>query len=208
MSPLSRRGFLAASAAAGGAALTTALSGCSSSDSTPPGTKTINLWDWYISQEPWFKREIELFEKKHPKIKIKRTVQVSDKYPDLVSLAFRGGSAPDMLMIPNNPSFDSQVSKGWLRDLGSYATARWRGRFPEGTFFNGVNMVGNKVYSATFGGNSPWLQLYIHNGLFKQAGITNPDGSVKIPKTWDDVTAAAAAFSHDSELVPTSSMTL
>ncbi|MFF3468465.1 ABC transporter substrate-binding protein [Streptomyces sp. NPDC001984] len=199
-SSLSRRGFLAAGAALGGTALTTALTGCSSSssDSAPPGSKTINHWDWYVSQEHWLKREIELFEKQHPKIKIKRTVQVSDKYPDLINLAFRGGRAPDMLMIPPNPKFDDQVGQGWLRDLDPHATAQWRGRFPDGNFFNGVNMVNGKVYSAPFGGAAPWLQLYIHNGLFKQAGITNPDGTVKIPKTWDDVTAAAAAITKKS----------
>jgi ABC-type glycerol-3-phosphate transport system substrate-binding protein len=199
MSPLSRRGFLAASAAVGGAALTTALSGCSSSsDSMPPGTKSVNHWDWYVSQEPWLKREIELFEKQHPKIRINRTVQVSDRYPDLINLAFRGGDAPDMLMIPSTPTLDEQVGDGWLRTLDDYATPQWRGRFPEGNFFNGVNMVEGKVYSAPFSGNAPWLQLYVHNGLFKQAGITNPDGSVRIPRTWDDVTAAAAAITGKS----------
>ncbi|MFJ9033099.1 ABC transporter substrate-binding protein [Streptomyces sp. NPDC102274] len=195
MSHFSRRGFLAASAALGGTALTTAVAGCSSSSgSTAPGTTTVNHWDWYVSQAPWLEREIELFQKKYPKIRIKRTVQVSDKYPDLVNLAFRGGNAPDMLMIPKSPQFDAQVSKGWLRSLDSYATTQWRSRFPDGSFFNGVNMVEDKVYSAPFGGTSAWLQLYIHNGLFKEAGITNADGSVRIPKTWDDVTSAADAI--------------
>lgn len=200
MSPISRRHFLAtASAAVGGTAITT-LAGCSSSSSgsTSAGTKTINHWDWYVAQAPWLKREIELFEKQHPKLKIKRTVQVSDKYPDLINLAFRGGNEPDMLMIPPDPKFDDQVSMGWLRALDSHATAQWRGHFPAGNFFNGVNMVQNKVYSAPFAGNAPWLQLYIHNKLFKQAGITNPDGSVKIPRTWDDVTAAAEAITQKS----------
>ncbi|MGW3956427.1 ABC transporter substrate-binding protein [Streptomyces sp. NPDC004752] len=200
MSPLSRRGFLAASATVGGAALTGGLTGCSSSsDAGPPGTKTINHWDWYVSQAPWVKREIELFQKKHPKIRIKRTVQVTDRYPDLLNLAFRGDEAPDMMMIPASPTFAQQVAMGWLHDLDSRATSSWRGRFPEGGFFNGVNMAEGKVYSAPFAGTAPWLQLYIHNGLFKQAGITNPDGSVKVPRTWDDVTAAAAAITKKSD---------
>lgn len=193
MSPLSRRGFLAASAAVGGAALTSALSGCgSSSDDAAAGSATVNHWDWYVSQEPWLENEIQLFEKQHPKIKIRRTVQVSDKYPDLINLAFRGGEAPDMLMIPPSPKFEDQVSMGWLRDLDSHATAQWRGRYPEGSFFNGVNMAGGKVYSAPFRSSAPWLQLYIHNGLFKEAGITDKKGAVRLPKTWDDVTHAAS----------------
>jgi len=199
MSSLSRRGFLTASAALGGTALASALTGCSSSSSsTPPGTRTIDHWDWFVSQEPWLKQEIALFEKAHPKIKIKRTVQVSDKYPDLINLAFRGGSAPDLLMIPSTPALQEQVADGWLRTLDDYATPQWRGRFPDGNFYNGVDMVEGKVYSAPFSGQAPWLQLYIHNGLFKQAGVTNPDGSVKLPKTWDDVTAAAEAITGKS----------
>ncbi|KIF78225.1 ABC transporter substrate-binding protein [Streptomyces sp. 150FB] len=196
MSPLSRRGFLTASAALGGTALTSALTGCSSSPSVPPGTKTINHWDWYVSQEPWLKQEIALFQKAHPKIRINRTVQVSDKYPDLINLAFRGNTAPDMLMIPKSPALEQQVADGWLRTLDDYATPQWQAKFPAGNFYNGVDMVEGKTYSAPFGGNSPWLQLYIHNGLFKQAGITNPDGTVKLPKTWDDVTAAAEAITR------------
>jgi ABC-type glycerol-3-phosphate transport system substrate-binding protein len=193
--PLSRRGFLAASAAVvGGGALTSALSGCSSSDATAPGTTTIDHWDWYVSQAPWLLNEIKLFQQKYPKIQIKRTVQSSDQYPNLINLAFRGGEAPDMLMIPASPQFDNQVSMGWLHPLNSFATTQWRSRFPSGNFFNGVNEVADDIYSAPFSGATPWLQLYIHNGLFKQAGITNPDGSVKVPKTWDDVTSAAAAI--------------
>ncbi|MBD0737360.1 ABC transporter substrate-binding protein [Streptomyces sp. CBMA29] len=198
--PLSRRGFLTASAALGATALGGGLAACSSSSSksTPAGTRTVTHWDWFVSQEPWVKNEIALFEKANPKIRIKRTVQVSDKYPDLINLAFRGGDAPDFFQIPSTPAFPDQVAQGWLEPLDSRATATWQGRFPEGSFFNGVDMIDNKVYSAPFGGAAPWLQLYLHNGLFKQAGITNPDGSVKIPRTWDDVTLAAEAITKKS----------
>ncbi|HEY3868455.1 MAG TPA: extracellular solute-binding protein [Actinocrinis sp.] len=195
--PLSRRGFLAASAAAvGGTALTTGLTGCSSSSSSSSSgaTTTITHWDWWTSQAPWLQNEIKLFQQKNPKITIKRTVQSSDQYPNLINLAFRGGEAPDVLMIANTPPFDNQVSMGWLKNLNSYATSQWQSRFPAGNFFNGVDMVSDRIYSAPFSGNAPWLQLYIHNGLFKQAGITNRDGSVKLPKTWDDVSSAAAAI--------------
>src|SRR5262245_18898026 len=148
MSPLNRRGFLAAF---GGAALTSALAGCgSSSQEAAPGSTTVNHWDWYVSQEPWLENEIQLFQKKNPTITIKRRVQVSDKYPDLINLAFRGGEAPDMLMIPPSPKFEDQVRMGWLLDLDSHATQQWRGRYPEGSFFNGVNEVDSKVYSAPF----------------------------------------------------------
>ncbi|MEV6109567.1 substrate-binding domain-containing protein [Streptomyces sp. NPDC051940] len=200
MSPISRRGFLTASAALTGSAALGGLTACSgdSSDSNPPGTKTITHWDWYLSQEPWLQNEIALFEKKHPKIRIKRTVQVSDKYPDLINLAFRGGNAPDFFMMPSTPAFTDQVAQGWARPLNDKATEQWQSRFPENNFFDGVNMAGGKIYSAPFGGAAPWLQLYVHNGLFKEAGLTNPDGSVKIPKTWDDVTRAAAAITAKS----------
>ncbi|GHJ41349.1 ABC transporter substrate-binding protein [Streptomyces sp. TS71-3] len=193
---LSRRGFLSASAAAfGAAAVGGGLTACSTSSGgdAPPGTRTVKHWDWYVSQEPWIKSEIELFQKRHPKIRIDRSVQVSDKYPDLVNLAFRGGDTPDILMVPATPTFPDQVSKGWLHPLDQWATDTWRSRFPADSFFNGVDMAEDKIYSAPFGGNAPWVQLYIHNGLFKEAGLVNADGSVAIPRTWDDVTRAAEA---------------
>ncbi len=196
---LSRRTLLSTAAAAGAAALGGAsLTACSSSDSSSSSTVTINYWDWYVSQASWVDNEIKLFQKEHPKVKIKKTTQVTNQYADLVSLAFRSGNPPDILMVPKSPPITQQVNQGWLLPVDKWATSSWRSRFPQDSFVEGVDIFGGKLYTAPFAGPAPSFQLYIHNGVFKNAGLTNPDGSVALPKTWDDVSRAAAAIKSKS----------
>ena len=196
----SRRSLLrAAGLGAGAVALGGgALAACSSSSSSSDGAITVNYWDSFVSQAPWVDNEIKLFQKANPKIKIKKTTQVSDQYPNLVSLAFRSDNAPDMFQLPKSPPLTQQVTQDWLTPLNKWATDSWQSRYPENSFIEGNNEFAGKIYSAPFAGPAPSLQLYIHNGVFKNAGLTNPDGSVAIPKTWDDVSRAAAAIKAKS----------
>ncbi|MGV9375642.1 extracellular solute-binding protein [Nonomuraea sp. NPDC003707] len=194
---LSRRQLLGAAVATGGAAF---LAGCGDSrqNAAPAQGTTLAYWDWYVSQAPWVDNEIKLFQQANGKTTIKKTTQVTDKYLDLVALAFRSGTAPDVLLLPTKPKLETHVGEGWLMPLDKWATPEWRSRFPANSFVEGVNIFGGKVYSAPFSGLAPALQLYIHNGVFKEAGLTNPDGSVLIPKTWDDITRAAEAITSKS----------
>jgi ABC-type glycerol-3-phosphate transport system substrate-binding protein len=159
---------------------------------------TITHWDWYASQAGWVDNEIKLFQQANPGILVKKTTQVSDKYADLVSLAYRSNNAPDLLMVPKSPQLSQQVSQGWLLPVDKWATTSWQSRFPQNSFVEGVDVFGGKVYTAPFAAPAPSLQLYVHHGVFKDAGLTNADGSPKLPKTWDDVTAAAEAIASKS----------
>jgi ABC-type glycerol-3-phosphate transport system substrate-binding protein len=194
---LSRRRLLQAAALSGGAAF---LAACGAGEKAggPSPAGTLAYWDWYVSQAPWVDNEIKLFQQANGKVAIQKTTQVTDKYPDLVSLAVRSGTLPDVFLLPKTPKLENQVGQGWLMPLDKWATPDWQSRFPKDNFVEGVNVFGGKVYSAPFSAIAPALQLYIHNGVFKQAGLTNPDGSVRIPKTWDDITRAAEAITAKS----------
>ncbi len=193
---MSRRHFLqAAVTTAGAATLGNALAACGSASSSG-STVTINHWDLWVSQGPWLNNEIKLFQQAHPNIKINKTTKVTDTYSNLLSLAVQSNNQPDFFMLPSTPKLNDMVARGWTMPLDKWANASWRAQFPPSSFFEGNNMFNGKLYSSPFSGqNGSWLQLYIHNGVFKQAGIVNADGSVKIPQTWDDVTAAADAIS-------------
>ncbi|MFI5695206.1 ABC transporter substrate-binding protein [Kribbella sp. NPDC051586] len=196
-SPISRRTLLRGAAGLAGAG---ALAGCSSGNDAQ-GSKaktTITYWDWYASQAGWVDNEIKLFQQAHPEIAVKKTTQVSDKYADLVSLAYRSNNPPDILMVPKSPQVSQQVSQDWLMPVDKWATKSWQSRFPESSFVEGVDVFGSKVYTAPFAAPAPSLQLYVHHGVFKDAGLTNDDGSPKLPKTWDDLTAAAEAIASKS----------
>jgi ABC-type glycerol-3-phosphate transport system substrate-binding protein len=183
--------------AAVAAAFAPALAACGSDDEASAGNQLAS-WDWMVSQGDWMNNEIKMFQKANPDTAIKKTTQVTDKYPDLLGLAVRSSTAPDVFQLPRTPAFDEQVRSDWLLPLDKWATDSWKARFGEGMFVEGANVVGGKTYSAPFNGAGSNLQLYCHHGLFKQAGLTNADGTVKLPKTWDDVTRAAEAITAKS----------
>ncbi|WP_020578114.1 ABC transporter substrate-binding protein [Actinopolymorpha alba] len=197
---MKRRDLLrAAVAAAGASVLSGGLAACSSEEGnrTTPST-SLTYWDWYVSQAGWVDNELKLFDKAHPGPSIKRTTQVTDRYADLLALSVRSKNTPDVFMIPKLPALQEQVDKGWLLPLDKWATSQWQSRFPANQFVEGVNVFGGKVYTAPFAAPAPSLQLYCHHGAFKDAGLTNADGTIKLPKTWDDVTRAAEAITSKS----------
>lgn len=196
--PLSRRSFLrGAMATAGLAVVGGSLAACGSDDGSGGGASSsgsLTYWDWYVSQAAWVDNEIKLFQKENPDLTIEKTTQVTDKYADLFALGERSGTMPDVFMIAKSPTIQEQVQNGWLLALDEWATDEWKARFPEGSFTEGVNVFDGKVYSAPFSGIAPSQQIYVHNGIFEQAGLTNADGSIKLPTTWDDVSRAADAI--------------
>lgn len=193
---MTRRSLFGAAAVLGASAVTGgALAGCSSSPSPASGgTVSITYWDWFVSQASWVNNEIRLFEKANKGIKITKTTQDTTQYANLVSLAYRSDNPPDAMMVPQAPTLGQQVTQGWFLPLNKYATPKWQSQFPPGSFVEGADEFNGKIYTAPFAGGAPSFQLYIHNGVFKSAGLTNSDGTVKLPQTWDDVTKAAAAI--------------
>jgi ABC-type glycerol-3-phosphate transport system substrate-binding protein len=183
--------------AAVAAAFTPALAACGSDDKAAAGSQLAS-WDWMVSQADWMDNEIKLFQAAHGGNTIRKTTQVTDKYPDLFALAARSGTAPDVFQIARTPTIQEQVSNGWLLPLDKWATESWKSKFGPGWFGEGGNTFGGKTYSAPFNGAGSNLQLYCHHGLFKQAGLANADGSPQLPKTWDDVTRAAEAITSKS----------
>ncbi|MBI2940215.1 MAG: extracellular solute-binding protein [Chloroflexi bacterium] len=155
--------------------------------STSGGVVTIEHWDWWVTQGPTIDNEIKLFEAAHPNIKIKKTTQVVDKYPELLQLAMKGESAPDVFLIADKPDLIDQVRQGWLLPLNQWATPEWQKQFPTASFAEGANVFGGKVYTAPFDGPAPWLQLYLNTKLFREAGLVDATGNIRAPKTWDDV---------------------
>jgi ABC-type glycerol-3-phosphate transport system substrate-binding protein len=182
--------------AAVAAAFAPTLAACSSDE--PSAGQQVTSWDWLVSQAGWMDQEIKLFQQAHGGSTVKKTTQVTDKYPDLIALAVRSGTAPDVFQLPRKPAIEEQVSTGWLLPLDKWATDSWKSRFGVGWFNEGGNTFGGKTYSAPFNGAGSNLQLYCHHGLFKQAGLINSDGTIQLPKTWDDVTRAAEAITSKS----------
>ena len=192
---IGRRSVLRAGALAlGGAALGGgALSACGGSGGGGDSdATTIDHWDWYISQGAWVKNELKLFGKAHPEIKVKRTENVQASYDKVFTLAERSNNAPDVFFITvNSMQLNEQVQQGWLAPLNDLAGPDWVRKFPAYSFAEGINMFDGKIYTAPFTKPIWFAQLYINNKVFKDAGLVDASGAVRIPKTWDEVTRAA-----------------
>ncbi|HUX87219.1 MAG TPA: extracellular solute-binding protein [Chloroflexota bacterium] len=155
---------------------------------------TINYWDWWVTQGPTIDNEIKLFQQKNPNVTVQKTTQVVDQYPNLLQLAMKAQTSPDVFLIPSAPTVIEQIDQQWLKPLDQWATPKWQAEFPPLSFAEGSNVFQGKVYSAPYDGPAPWLQLYINNKLFKQAGLVDSNGKVKTPQTWSDVQTAAQAI--------------
>ncbi len=196
---MTRRRFVQATA------MTTAIAGmgdvlaaCSSSTSSNSKTITVKYWDSYVTQSPYIQNEIKLFQKAHPDIKIARTIQSGDTYDNLFALSLRSNTTPDIATIPATPTFYEQIQKNWWLPLDKWANAQWRAKFPPLALHEGSNIFNGKLYTAPTTSLAVPFQLYVNNAVFRNAGLVNSDGSIQVPRTWDDVTHAAEAINKKS----------
>ena len=172
-----------------------ALAGCApstgSTTSTGPVTQaqidkamntptTLTFWSWV----PNLQTEVNLFEKKYPKIQVKlvNTTGGSQHYPKLRSALKAGKGVPDVAQIEFQyiPSFVQTKS---LLDLTPYGAADLKSDYVDWVW-NQV-AVNGAVWSMPQD-SGPLGNLY-RDDIYKKAGL---DGA---PKTWDDFATAAAA---------------
>jgi len=153
---------------------------------------TITYWDWWVAQGPTVDEGIKAFEAANPGITVQKTTQQDKDYTNLLNLAFQGDSAPDVFSVPEDQHlpFNTQIANGWEAPLDGLAGfSDWKASFPGQAFAEGINVIDGKTYSAPFFANLPNWQMYINVDLYKKAGLVNADGSLKLPKTLDDVMA-------------------
>lgn len=172
-----------------------ALAGCApstgSTSSTGPVTQaqidkamntptTLTFWSWV----PNLQNEVNLFEKKYPKIQVKlvNTTGGSQHYPKLRSALKAGKGVPDVAQIEYDyiPSFTQTKS---LLDLTPYGAADLKDQYVQWVW----NQVANSAGVWSIPQDSGPLGTLYRDDIFKKAGL---DGA---PKTWDDFATAAAA---------------
>lgn len=185
---------------AGGAAPTAVPEATSAPAVSTPAQ--LIYWDWAVTGGPALEEELKLFTQATG-IKVTRVVNAVDKYPDLFAMALRGGDAPDVFYIPQKPTFAEQVQSAWLTDLTRFNDfADFRARYPEPdlNFAEGTNTIGGKTYSAPFSDpkNAMWLQLWVNTKVFRDAGLVDASGEVLLPRTADDMLAAARTIKETS----------
>jgi multiple sugar transport system substrate-binding protein len=172
-----------------------ALAGCTPSPGTSSGTSTkaasssdmqkalntpttLTFWTWV----PNIQKEVDLFQQKYPKIKVK-VVNVgagADEYTKLRAALKAGKGAPDVAQIEFQYISSFRQTKN-LVDLTPYGAAAEKGKYVD-WIWNQVALDGG-VWSVPQD-SGPMGSLY-RTDIFKKAGIT------KSPETWADYAKAA-----------------
>ncbi|MEU0948421.1 MULTISPECIES: extracellular solute-binding protein [Streptomyces] len=172
---LSRRGFLAASAAAGLGM--TALTGCGgdSDGGSSDGTTTVEWWNISTtepSKSVWAALA-KKFEAANPKIKIKIVQLENDAYKSKMTALTASGKLPDIFHTWGGGVLKQQVDAGLVEDLTD-RTKPWADGLLKVT--KEPYIYDDKVYGIPF--DMGMIGFWYNKKLFQQAGVSEP------PTTW------------------------
>ncbi|MFK0120690.1 extracellular solute-binding protein [Streptomyces sp. NPDC090994] len=185
---LSRRGFLAASAAAGLGM--TVLSGCGGdSDEGASGTTTIEWWNISTTQptkDVWAALA-KKFEAQNPNVKIKIVQLENDAYKSKMTALIASGKLPDIFHTWGGGVLKQQVDAGLVEDLTD-RTKEWSdGMLPVA---KEPYLIDDRLYGIPF--DSGMVGFWYNKALFKKAGISAP------PTTWSGFLDAVRALKSEN----------
>ena len=172
---LSRRGFLAASAAAGLGM--TALTGCGgdSDGGSSDGTTTVEWWN-ISTTEPakgvWAASP-RSSRPQNPKVKIKIVQLENDAYKSKMTALTASGKLPDIFHTWGGGVLKQQVDAGLVEDLTD-RTKPWADGLLK--VAKEPYLLDDKVYGIPF--DIGMIGFWYNKALFKQAGVSEP------PTTW------------------------
>ncbi|MFH8803174.1 extracellular solute-binding protein [Streptomyces sp. NPDC017936] len=171
---LSRRGFLAASAAAG--LSMTALSACGGdSDGGSSGTTTIEWWNISTTQptkDVWAALAKQ-FEAQNPKVKVKIVQLENDAYKSKMTALTASGKLPDIFHTWGGGVLKQQLEAGLVEDLTERTKGWGDGLLPVA---REPYLFDDKVYGIPF--DIGMIGFWYNKALFQQAGVSAP------PTTW------------------------
>ncbi|MEU9156801.1 extracellular solute-binding protein [Streptomyces sp. NPDC048417] len=172
---LSRRGFLAATAAAGLGM--TALSGCGgdSDGGSSGGTTTIEWWNISTTNptKGVWAALAKKFEAQNPKVKIKIVQLENDAYKSKMTALIASGKLPDIFHTWGGGVLQQQVDAGLVKDLTDPTKAWAEGLLPVA---KEPYLLGGKTYGIPF--DIGMVGFWYNKALFKEAGVSTP------PTTW------------------------
>jgi raffinose/stachyose/melibiose transport system substrate-binding protein len=164
---------------------TTAASQQTRAAADDPNNANLTYWYWAEPDAPganaWLKKEVALYEKAHPKVKVKIVVQSTDTLISAFTTVAQTRSGPDIATQWATLPVLTPAWNGWSVPISDYVpaseTKNWIG--------TGENMSGGKLWAM------PQYLLGIpfvwNKAMFKKAGLDPNKG----PATWAEFLADA-----------------
>ncbi|WP_030418682.1 extracellular solute-binding protein [Streptomyces sp. SCSIO 75703] len=181
---LSRRNFMAASAAAGLGM--TALSGCGGdSDAGSSGTTTVEWWNISTTQptkDVW-DALAKRFEAENPKVKIKIVQLENDAYKAKMTALTASGKLPDIFHTWGGGVLRQQIAADLVEDLTERTKPWAEGLLPAA---KEPYLVDGAVYGIPF--DIGMVGFWYNKAHFEKAGISTP------PTTWSGFLDAVRAL--------------
>ena len=184
---------LSLAACGGGASASAGASGDAQSGSAPAGAGekiTISYWTTNRHDQAYMTPLIEKFNETNDK-NIYIDFQVyADNYAQMLDLAFSTGTAPDVYQLAGTDTLDDVVNKkGQLLDLAPYMDDAYKARFGEGAFVEGINALGDGIYSLPYTASA--ARLFYNQDILDRVGIETP------PATLEELVAAAEKITKE-----------
>ena len=180
-------GTMAVSLAACGGGTNGSSAAGASSGSAPAeaeGKITISYWTTNRHDQAYMTPLIEEFNKTNDK-NIYIDFQVyADNYSQMLDLAFSTNTAPDVYQLSGLDTLEVVVNeKHQAMDMAPYMDEEYRARFGEGAFVEGINALGDGIYSLPYTASAS--RLFYNQDIFDRVGIEGP------PQTLDELVADA-----------------
>ncbi|MCM3717717.1 ABC transporter substrate-binding protein [Fictibacillus phosphorivorans] len=156
-----------------------AFSACSSGGGSSKNTIEVALWDKNAKES--VDKSIEIFNKKHPDIKVNVTYTPWEDYWTKLKTSLGGGSGPDVFWM-NGPNFHQYASSKLIRDLEPYIEKD--SDYKKDSFYPTVvdlYSYEGKLHAAPYFIDA--VGLYYNKKFFDDAGIPYPDETW----TWEDI---------------------
>lgn len=172
-----------------------ASTGTAAASATAGPPVTLKLEDFSSEQVDFHKGVAAEYHRLHPNVTIDWQSIAQAQYLQTLPLAFQSKQAPDIFYWSSGGTLNmsEMLANGWIQPLTTDTKAldEWMKRWPAGSFENGINMAGGKVYSFPWQDTATWGPgyMYINKAVFSAAGLD----ATKSPKTWSDLRTDCAA---------------
>ena len=185
--------------APGGSAASSTQAAVSKDLTTKP--VTIKMLDYFQGDEgKWLDATIAGFEKQHPNVTIKRTVQDWGQVMNTLNLRLADANGPDIATVNNGwQSMGTLAQGGRIMNLDAYSNLYgWKKEIPNTMLRqleftpDGKEMGTGSLY-ATPTARSSLIGLYYNKSILDKAGIA-------VPKTLDDFEKALATLKADGQV--------